>query len=282
MKKVLVTGASGQLGQCIKKLSSRYQEFEFTFTTSEELDLTLFGVVSAYFRNNKFDYCINCSAYTKVEQAESQQEMAYLVNAEAVKNLAETCCENDCILIHFSTDYVFDGKKETPYVEEDETAPLNVYGASKLRGEEYIRKHMDRYFILRTSWLYSDIGHNFFNTIRRKAEAGETLNITTSQKGTPTNAYDLAGFVLELIASGSDKYGTYHYSNLGEATWYDFAAEILALKDSRTELKENNDFQTAATRPEYSVLSKKKAEEAFGIPIPHWRESLERLFLGLD
>lgn len=282
MKKVLVTGASGQLGQCIKKLSSRYQEFEFTFTTSEELDLTLFGVVSAYFRNNKFDYCINCSAYTKVEQAESEQEMAYLVNAEAVKNLAETCCENECTLIHFSTDYVFDGKKEIPYTEEDETAPLNVYGASKLTGEEYIRNHMDRYFIFRTSWLYSDIGHNFFNTIRKKAEAGETLNITTSQKGTPTNAYDLAGFVLELMVSGSEKYGTYHYSNKGEATWYDFAAEILALSDSRTELKENNDFKTVATRPAYSVLNKKKAEEAFGIPILHWRESLERLFLGLN
>ncbi|MEG9327450.1 dTDP-4-dehydrorhamnose reductase [Salinimicrobium catena] len=282
MKKVLVTGASGQLGQCIRKLSSRYQEFEFTFTTSEELDLTLFGVVSAYFRNNNFDYCINCSAYTKVEQAESEQEMAYLVNAEAVKNLAETCCENECTLIHFSTDYVFDGKREIPYIEEDETAPLNVYGASKLMGEEYIRKHMDRYFIFRTSWLYSDIGHNFFNTIRKRAAAGETLNITTSQKGTPTNAYDLAGFVLELMASGSQKYGTYHYSNQGEATWYDFAAEILALSDSRTELKENNDFQTIATRPAYSVLNKKKVEEAFGIPILHWRESLEKLFLGLD
>lgn len=282
MKKILVTGASGQLGQCIRKLASRYQEFEFTFTTSEELDLTLFGVVSTYFRKKEFDFCINCSAYTKVEQAETEQEMAYLVNAEAVKNLAKTCCENECVLIHFSTDYVFDGKKEIPYSEDDETAPLNVYGASKLLGEEYIRRHMDRYFIFRTSWLYSDIGHNFFNTIRKKAEAGETLNITTSQKGTPTNAYDLAGFVLELMASGSEKYGTYHFSNQGEATWYDFAAEILALSDSHSELKENNDFQTIATRPAYSVLSKKKTEEAFGIPILHWRESLEKLFLGLN
>lgn len=282
MKKVLVTGASGQLGQCIRKLSSRYPELDFTFTSSEELDLTLFGVVSAYIRKNEFDYCINCSAYTKVEQAETEQEMAYLVNAEAVKNLADICCENKCTLIHFSTDYVFDGKKEIPYTEEDETAPLNVYGASKLLGEEYIRKHADKYFIFRTSWLYSDIGHNFYNTVRRKAAAGETLNITTSQKGTPTNAYDLAGFVLELIASGSEKYGTYHFSNQGEATWYDFAVEILALSDSRSELKENNDFQTIATRPVYSVLSKKKTEETFGIPILHWRESLEKLTLGLD
>ncbi len=282
MKKVLVTGASGQLGQCIKKLSSRFQEFEFTFTTSEELDLALFGVMSAFFREHHFDYCINCAAYTKVEQAETEQEMAYLINAEAVKNLAEICCENDCTLIHFSTDYVFDGEKNTPYSEDDEIGPLNVYGASKLRGEEYIRKHMDRYFIFRTSWLYSDIGHNFFNTIRKKAENGESLNITTSQKGTPTNAYDLAEFVLEFMAAESKKYGTYHYSNKGEATWYDFAEEILRLMHSDAELIENNEFVTIATRPAYSVLSKEKAEKAFNLPILEWRESLQRLYSNLD
>lgn len=281
MKKVLVTGASGQLGQCIKKLAFRYQELEFTFASSDDLDLSLFGVVSAYFRLHKFDYCINCAAYTKVEQAEKEQEMAYLVNAEAVKYLAVTCEENNCVLIHFSTDYVFDGKKDSPYSEEDETDPLNVYGASKLLGEEYIRTHMERYFIFRISWLYSDIGNNFFNTIRKKAEAGESLNITTSQKGTPTNAYDLAEFVLELIASGNERYGTYNYSNLGEATWYDFAEEILKHLDSESELKENNDFKTLATRPEYSVLSKEKTKDTFGIPILPWKESLEKLFSQL-
>lgn len=282
MKKVLVTGASGQLGQCIKKLSSRFQEFEFTYTTSEELDLSLFGVVSAFLRKHHFDYCINCAAYTKVEQAETEQEMAYLINAEAVKNLAEVCCENDCTLIHFSTDYVFDGKKETPYSEDEETSPLNVYGASKLMGEEYIRKYMDRYFIFRTSWLYSDIGHNFFNTIRKKAENKESLNVTTSQKGTPTNAYDLAGFILELMAAESVDYGTYHYSNKGEATWYDFAEEILKLMSSDAELIENNNFKTIATRPAYSVLSKEKAEKTFKFPILEWKESLNRLYSNLD
>lgn len=282
MKKVLVTGASGQLGSCIKKLSSRFQELDFTYTTSEELDLSLFGVVSAFFRKHQFDYCINCAAYTKVEQAETDQEMAYLINAEAVKNLAEICCENDCTLIHFSTDYVFDGKKNTPYSEDDEVGPLNVYGASKLRGEEYIRKHMDRYFIFRTSWLYSDIGHNFFNTIRKKAEKGETLNITTSQKGTPTNAYDLAEFVLELMAAENGNYGTYHYSNKGEATWYDFAEEILRLMHSDAELVENNEYETMAIRPSYSVLSKERTEKAFEFPVLEWKESLNRLYSNLD
>lgn len=281
MKKVLVTGASGQLGQCIKKLASRYQELEFTFASSEDLDLSLFGVVSAYFRLHKFDYCINCAAYTKVEQAEKEQEMAYLINAEAVKNLAVTCEGNNCVLIHFSTDYVFDGKKETPYTEEDETAPLNVYGASKLLGEEYIRAKMSRYFIFRTSWLYSDIGHNFFNTIRKKAEEGEELNITTSQKGSPTNAYDLAELVLELIATGHQNFGTYHYSNLGEATWYDFAAEILKNMPTESKLKENNDFQTIATRPTYSVMSKEKVQGAFSTPVKDWKISLEKLISDL-
>lgn len=281
MKKVLVTGASGQLGQCIKKLASRYQELEFTFASSEDLDLSLFGVLSAFLRLNKFDYCINCAAYTKVEQAEKEQEMAYLINAEAVKNLAISCEVNNCVLVHFSTDYVFNGKSQTPYSEDDETEPLNVYGASKLLGEGYIQAHMERYFIFRTSWLYSDIGNNFFNTIRKKAAESETLNITSSQKGTPTNAYDLANFVLELIASGSKKYGLYNYSNRGEATWYDFAAEILKYLDSKSELKENNDFDTMATRPAYSVLSKEKTEKTFGIPILHWKESLGKLFSDL-
>lgn len=281
MKKVLVTGASGQLGQCIKRLSSRYQELEFTFASSDDLDLTLFGVVSAYLRLHEFDYCINCAAYTKVEQAEKEQEMAYLINAEAVKNLAANCAENDCVLIHISTDYVFDGKQETPYTEDDETCPLNVYGASKLMGEEYIRGLMEDYFIFRTSWLYSDIGHNFFNTIRKKAEAGEELNITTTQKGTPTNAYDLAEFILELIANDNQNFGTYHYSNLGEATWYDFAEEILKHMKTNSQLKVNNDFQTIATRPEYSVLSKEKLQNAFSIPVEDWKVSLEKLISDL-
>lgn len=282
MKKVLVTGASGQLGQCIKRMSSRYQECEFTFTTSDDLDLSLFGVVSAFFRTHKFDYCINCAAYTQVEQAEKEQELAYLINAEAVKNLAEICAENECALIHISTDYVFDGKTQSPYTEEDETAPLNVYGASKLLGEEYIRRNMTRYFILRTSWLYSDKGQNFFNTIRKKAAAGEELQITTKQIGTPTNAYDLAEFMLELVVSGSKKYGLYHYSNLGEASWYDFALEILTLENSKTKISKNDDYQTIATRPVYSVLNKNKIIDTFKIDIPDWKESLKKVYQNLD
>lgn len=276
--KVLVTGAGGQLGQCFKKQARNFPDIDFTFTTSRELDLSQFGVVGVFMRQNKFDYCINCAAYTNVEQAEKEQEMAYLVNAESVRNLAEDCEDAETTLIHFSTDYVFDGMRSTPYSETDETNPLNVYGASKLMGEQYIQEETNRFLIFRTSWLYSDIGKNFFNTVRTKANAGETLNITTAQSGSPTNAYNLAEFVLKIVAKNTEAYGIYHYSNLGEATWYDFAKEILRLMNSDIPLDESNDFQTLAERPKYSVLSKTKVLESFGLPIPNWKESLKTLF----
>ncbi len=279
--KILVTGAGGQLGKCFRQASLNYPDWDFTFTTSEDLDLSQFAVVGAFLRREKFDVCINCAAYTKVDQAEKEQEMAYLTNAESIRNLAKDCEEIGCTLIHFSTDYVFNGKKTTPYSEEDETEPLNVYGASKLLGEQYIQEATSKYLIFRTSWLYSDIGKNFFNTIRNKAEEGETLNITTSQKGTPTNAHDLAEFVLKIIAQAKLKKGLYHYSNLGEATWYDFAKEILHLMNSDTQLNVNNDFQTLAVRPAYSVLSKEKVQKVFGLPVPHWKDSLKQLFQKL-
>lgn len=276
--KVLVTGAGGQLGKCFKKQAGNFPEIEFTFTTSQDLDLSQFAVVGAYMRQNKFDYCVNCAAYTNVEQAEKEQEMAYLVNAESVKNLAEVCEDSGATLIHFSTDYVFNGDKLIPYSETDPTDPINIYGASKLLGEQYIQEETNRYMIFRTSWLYSDIGKNFFNTIRNKAEVGETLNITTAQIGTPTNAYDLAKFVLEILSKKSEDFGLYHYSNLGEATWYDFAKEILRLMNSGTTLNESNDYKTLAQRPKYSALSKDKALDTFNLPIPDWKDSLKQLF----
>lgn len=279
MKKVLITGAGGQLGQCFQKQAGKFPDLEFVFATSEMFDLTLTPVMDIYLRKHQFDYCINCAAYTNVEQAESNREMAFHVNADSVKHLARACRDNDVTLIHFSTDYVFDGCKKTLYSEEDETSPINIYGGSKLMGEESIQKEMEKYFIFRTSWLYSDIGHNFYNTIIKRAEAGEELNITTEQTGTPTNAYDLAEFVLRIIDQGSSEYGIYHYSNLGEATWYDFAAEILRLtgNSGKVELKENNSFVTVAKRPEYSVLSKDKTLRTFGQQILPWQESLAAL-----
>lgn len=277
--KILVTGATGQLGQCFQKQAALFPELEFIFVDSSSFDLSLFAVVSTFFRENKVDVCINCAAYTNVEQAEVKRELAYLVNSDGVKNLAEVCEEYVTTLVHFSTDYVFDGRKYGAYSEEDETNPINIYGASKLSGEECIQEAMDKYFIFRTSWLYSDLGHNFYNTIRRKAEQGESLKITSAQKGTPTNAYDLALFVLQLIAEKRTDYGLYHYSNKEEGTWYDFAKEILTLTGQldTVELEENNDFRTLAARPENSVLSKEKTIRTFQQEILPWKESLKKL-----
>ena len=248
------------------------------FVSSEEMDLSLFGAVDAFFARNSFDYCINCAAYTNVERAEQEKEMAYLINAEAVKNLARICRAAGCILVHFSTDYVFDGLKGSPYLEDDEPNPLNVYGQSKLAGEDLVRQIMSDYYILRTSWLYSDLGRNFFNMVRSRAGSGEKLGITTAQVGTPTSADDLALFVLKILSEDIGHFGVYHYSNLGTATWYEFASEILGNMRQKALLYENNDFQTQAERPEYSVLSKEKTLSTFGIPIAHWQESMQQYF----
>ncbi|HET8754126.1 MAG TPA: dTDP-4-dehydrorhamnose reductase [Salinimicrobium sp.] len=280
MKKVLVTGAAGQLGKCIQKFSSGFPEIDFTFKGSDSFDLTLYAVVSTFLRENQFDYCINCAAYTNVEKAENEREMAYLVNSKAVKNLAEICEQNNIVLIHFSTDYVFDGEKKTPYSEEDEANPLNIYGASKLSGEECIEQMMNNYFIFRTSWLYSEFGSNFLINILKKAKEETVLNITAAQKGTPTNANDLARFVLKLISEGNTNYGIYHYSNLGEATWYDFAEEILKLSGNSNAvvLNKTDNYKTQAARPNYSVLSKEKVQMVFGQNILHWKDSLAQQF----
>lgn len=278
---VLITGANGQLGKCFQKLASNYAGFNFLFTTSSELDIASAESINENF-NNKIDYCINCAAYTNVEKAESEAEKAFSINAEAVKNLAETCKECNVVLIHFSTDYVFDGKKNEPYSEGDQTNPINVYGASKLKGEEYIQKILDEYFIFRTSWLYSEFGHNFYKTILKKSkEKGAELKITTEQTGTPTNANDLAEAVLKTIAGGNKNYGLYHYANMGETTWHGFARTILekAGKLNSVNLQASNEYKTIAPRPEYSVLSKLKSTVELKLNIPFWEESLKRLML---
>ena len=279
MKNILVTGASGQLGACFKKISKNYSEFNFIFKSSSEADITNKPKLEKLFSEIKFDWVINCAAYTNVEKAESEEEKTFKINATGAKNLAEVCNENRATLVHFSTDYVFDGKAEKPYKETDKTNPINVYGASKLKGEQLIAEVLKEHFIFRTSWLYSEFGHNFYKTILRKIEEKAELNITTSQTGTPTNANDLAEFVLEIIASEYKDFGLYHFSNLGEATWYDFAKAILEFTGNSEDivLNKSNSFKTIAARPEYSVLDKGKVEQQFSKQVLHWKVSLEKL-----
>ncbi|MBC8755352.1 dTDP-4-dehydrorhamnose reductase [Kordia sp. YSTF-M3] len=279
MKTVLVTGANGQLGQCIQKIQNQHSGINFHFKSSSELDITNREAINDYFSTHAIDYCVNCAAYTNVELAESETDKAYLVNAEAAKHLAEACAKHNTTLIHISTDYVFDGTKTEPYLETDQTNPISVYGASKLKGEQNIQEAIQNHFIIRTSWLYAEFGKNFYKTILQKAKEKANLTITTEQKGTPTNANDLAELILEIINTENTDYGIYHFSNEGEATWYDFTKEIiknlnLASAEKPT-LQSVASYKTKAARPENSVLDKTKVRTI--IQTISWQESLRNL-----
>tara|TARA_R110002049_G_scaffold2365_2_gene17268 strand:- start:25696 stop:26481 length:786 start_codon:yes stop_codon:yes gene_type:complete len=257
--KVLVTGANGQLGLTFKELYEVNSEnIDFTFVAKSELDITHEERLMQYFNLNQFDYCINCAAYTNVEQAEKTPKIAYKVNAEGVKNLAGVCKEFNTILIHISTDYVFDGEKKEPYTINDIPKPINEYGKSKLKGEEYIKGIMSNYFIIRTSWLYSKkYGKNFYRTILAKAKIKKKLSITTEQKGCPTNTVNLSNFIINLIKEKSHVFWVYHFCDNKVMTWYDFAEQILLennLKDKTILVKASN-YTTFAKRPKNSILS---------------------------
>jgi dTDP-4-dehydrorhamnose reductase len=280
MKTVLVTGASGQLGSCIKRLSKAEDSIDWLFMDSSEIDITSQCDLEECFKSKRIDYCINTAAYTNVEKAESEKEKALKINADAVKNLAKICKKNRTVLIHISTDYVFDGKTGRPYLETDSTNPINVYGASKLKGETYIQANMNEYFIFRTSWLFSEFGHNFYKTILKKAAENAILNITTEQTGTPTNANHLAQLVLKLIREKNSDYGLYHFSNLGETTWYGFAEEILRVSNNLEKIKLNKDnsYKTIAARPLYSVLDKQKLKETLKFTPVSWEEAVRDVY----
>jgi len=259
--KILVTGANGQLGQTIKELYAFDPYFEIVFATKEKLDITRKDALETFFENRKFNYCINCAAYTNVEQAELNSDLAFKVNAEGVKNLALQCKKHEVILFHVSTDYVFDGKKKTPYVEDDIPNPINQYGKSKLAGENYVQNVLANYFIIRTSWLYSKYGDNFLKTIVKKIENNEQMQITTSQKGTPTSCSDLVEFIFCLIKNKNAEYGIYHFSALGETTWYDYASQICKHFKGYNckKIEAIKTFKSQTKRPPYSILDNTKS-----------------------
>lgn len=259
--KVLVTGANGQLAKTLKILyKTNRDNIDFTFVTKEELDITSYKQIKKYFKTNKFDYCINCAAYTNVEQAEKTPEIAYKVNAEAVKNLAEVCQETNTVLIHISTDYVFDGKKESPYTEDDTPNPINEYGKSKLLGEQYIKETLEHHFIIRTSWLYSNFGKNFLKTVVQKVNNKVQLKIIDTQKGSPTSTYNLANFIFFLIKNNVKSHGVYHFTDKNAMSWYEFAKAIVNNVDTnKLDLVLPTNKSTSNTlRPKYSVLDNSK------------------------
>lgn len=279
MKNILVTGANGQLGSELKELSHNQDKYTFLFHDIDTLDITNKPALTAFGKNHKFDCIVNCAAYTAVDKAEEEKEQAQLINAQAVKNLVELAESKNAYFIHISTDYVFDGTKHKPYTESDKTNPTSVYGTTKLEGE----MHADEYakaITIRTSWLYSQFGNNFVKTMLRLGKEKDKLNVVFDQIGSPTNAADLAQCVLSMIEISSEKgtlpSGTYHYSNEGVCSWYDFAKEIMDARQLNCKLLpiESHEYPVPAPRPHYSVLNKAKIKRTFNIAIPHWKDSL--------
>lgn len=278
---VLVTGSAGQLGQSLQFIAPQYPEIDFIFCTSNALDIRELNNCKAVFSKYKPDYCINTAAYTAVDKAESEPEKAYLINVIGAKNLAEVCKEFNTVLLHISTDFVFDGNKKTPYTEEDLPNPTGVYGRTKLEGERVIQQTWEKHFIVRTSWVYSQFGHNFMKTMLRLASERETISVVNDQIGTPTNAVDLAKCLLKIVTFNSQypgtNFGIYNYSNEGQCSWYEFAQKIFEINNIPINLQPipTSSFPTPAQRPAFSVLDKGKMKAVFGIKIQDWTTSLK-------
>ena len=278
MIKILVTGGNGQLAKCLKDVVINENELNVDFQDLPALDITNKQQLESYFSKNELDYCINCAAYTAVDLAEEQSDLAYAVNAEGPKNLAKVCKKYQVKLLHISTDFVFDGKKQTPYIETDMPNPLGVYGKSKWQGERNIQEIMEDYFILRTSWLYSEYGNNFMKTMLKLSETREEINVVSDQIGSPTYAGDLAEVLIKIVLSSSKAYGLHHFSNSGAISWYDFAVEIFNHFNKQVVVKpiKTKDYPTAAKRPEYSVLDLNKTKNTFQISTTNWLPVLKK------
>jgi dTDP-4-dehydrorhamnose reductase len=273
---VIVTGASGQLGQAIQAIAPSYTNVQFHFASSLEANVADRSSLEALFARVKPGFCINAAAYTAVDKAESEPEKAHTVNVAGAANLAEICNARGVTLVHISTDFVFDGNKREPYAETDATNPQGVYGRTKREGEQEIEKRLAAHYIIRTSWLYSQYGQNFMKTMLRLAQERTSLNVVNDQVGTPTHAIDLAHAILTIIQSGIKQYGIYHFSNEGEASWYDFAKKIFKANNVTIDLQPipTTAYPTPAKRPKYSVLDKGKIKHVFGISIQGWEEAL--------
>lgn len=292
---VLVTGANGQLGQAIQSISGNYPEIDFVFCSSSDLDITNLENCQAVFGEFQPQFCINAAAYTAVDKAESEPAKAFDINANSAENLAITCKKLNTILIHISTDFVFDAyfsegiayydrelrlplKSNLGLTETDVPFPSGVYGLTKLQGEQAIQANWDKHFIIRTSWVYSQFGNNFMKTMLRLASERDTLSIVADQIGTPTNAVDLAEVLIKIIKlpKHQSSFGIYNFSNEGQCSWYDFAKEIFHQKGVSIDLKPipTSAYPTPAKRPAYSVLDKTKIKSTFDIKINDWQTSL--------
>lgn len=284
MQNIIITGKNGQLGNELQAIAALYPDYNFLYTDVAELDITNNKLVADYFDEHKPVACINAAAYTAVDKAENEQEIALKVNAEAVKNLAQGCRKHNSKFIHVSTDYVFDGLATSPYKEDDQTNPVNYYGYTKLKGEQYALAENPSSIVIRTSWVYSTFGGNFVKTMLRLMKERESLNVVGDQFGSPTYAADLAKVILDIVksidGSSEDKAGIYHYSNDGIISWYDFAVAIKEISGSNCKVNPipTSAYPTPAKRPAYSAFDKYKIQLAFSITIPNWKDSLQQFF----
>ncbi len=277
-KIILVTGANGQLGKEFRQLEKDFPAYEFLYVSKEQLSITDESSVEDFFKNNNINSCINCAAYTAVDKAETEKELATKVNATAVGYLAKACKNYNASFIHISTDYVFDGTATEPYKETDQTNPVNFYGQTKLDGEINALKENDQSIIIRTAWVYSSFGNNFVKTMMRLMGEKESIGVVNDQFGCPTYAADLALGIMQIISSESFTPGIYHYSNKGKISWYNFANEIAEQINSNCVVNgiSTAQFPTPAARPSYSVLDTSKISSNYKIVVPEWKESLRK------
>jgi dTDP-4-dehydrorhamnose reductase len=277
MKKILVTGANGQLGSELKELSSRYSQFEWVFADRSVLDLSDLTSISNTLDRIQPQIIINCAAYTAVDKAETETELADVLNHQAVGVLAQWSANHNCRLVHVSTDYVFDGNSNVALTEEAPTGPINVYGQTKLAGEQACLRENPDAIVIRTSWVYSRFGNNFVKTMARLMQERYSLNVVNDQIGSPTYAADLAQAILTIITHPHWQAGIYHFSNEGEISWYEFALAIQEIGGFDCALSgiPSSDYPTPAQRPHYSLLDKSKIKNTFGVIVPGYRESLE-------
>lgn len=280
MATILITGANGQLGNELNSASKNFYGYDFIFTDVDNLDLTNPDQTEKSIKTYRPDWIVNCAAYNLVDKAETDTEMAMLINSTSVKNITDVIKGSECKFIHVSTDYVYEGNSNAPYDENSPTNPLSAYGRSKLAGEKHALIHPGS-MVIRTAWLYSSFGNNFVKTILKHGKEKESLKVVFDQTGTPTYAADLAGAIMTIISGVirnqfAFNAGIYNYSNEGVCTWYDFAAEIVKEAELKCIINPvlTKDYQLPASRPVYSVMNKSKIKETYGLSIPHWRSSL--------